>query len=318
MPRTVFMGSPEFALPSLRRLIEAGYPIVGVYTQPDRPVRRGRELIETPPPVKRLARSAGLPVFQPERLRGPALDGLVALAPDLIVVAAYGLILPRRALDLPRHGCVNVHASLLPRHRGAAPIAGAILSGDAETGVTLMLMDAGIDTGPAIAQAAEPIRPDDTTGTLTPRLADLGADLLARTLPDWIAGRIDPQPRDESQATYWPLVKREDARLDWSRPAVELERAVRAYQPWPVAYAVWAGREIRILTAAVLPDVQAAEPGEVIEGRNLDQIGVRRAPVVGTGAGGLALLRVQPAGGRPVDGAAFLNGHPGIIGARLE
>lgn len=317
LPRTVFMGSPEFALPSLRGLIGAGYPIVGVYTQPDRPVRRGRELVDTPPPVKRLAQSAGLPVFQPERLRGPAIDELEGLASDLIVVAAYGLILPRRILALPRHGCVNVHASLLPRHRGAAPISGAILSGDPETGVTLMLLDAGIDTGPLIARAAEPIRPDDTTGTLTPRLADLGADLLARTLPEWIAGTIEPEAQDESLATYWPMVKREDARLDWRRPAAHLERAVRAFQPWPVAYTTWAGREIRVLAGSVLPEVAAA-PGEVVDGRNLAAIGVRRAPVIGTGEGGLALLKVQPAGGRPVDGASFLNGHPGIVGARLE
>ena len=314
-PSVVFLGSPEFALPSLRRLVDEGYPIRAVYTQPDRPVRRGRELITTPPPVKRLALELGLPVWQPERLRGPALDDLSALAPDLIVVAAYGLILPRRVLDLPPFGCLNVHASLLPRHRGAAPIPGAILAGDSVTGASIMVMEAGIDTGPVLARAEEPIRPTDTTGTLTPRLAELGAKILVETLPKWLARQIEPEPQDGARATYCPPIQREDARLDWQQPAEALERAVRAYQPWPVAYTGWEGREVRILEAAVVPADWPA--GEVHDSRELRQPRVPRAPVVGTGSGGLVLLRLQLAGGKPIDGASFLNGHPQFVEARL-
>lgn len=316
-PRTVFLGSPDFAWPSLRRLHQAGYPIRAVYTQPDRPVRRGRSLVQTGPPVKHLALELGIPVFQPERLRGlEALEELASLEPDLLVVAAYGLILPRRVLELPAHGCLNVHASLLPRHRGAAPISGAILSGDPVTGVSILLMDVGIDTGPVLARAEEPIRPTDTTGSLTPRLAELGADLLLRTLPAWLDRTLTPEPQDDSQATYWPMIRREDARLDWRQSAEVLERAVRAYQPWPVAYTTWQGRELRVLEARVVD--AAWPPGEVHNSRELGRADLGRAPVVGTGRGGLLLRRLQPAGGRPVEGASFLNGYPAIVGSRLE
>lgn len=316
-PSVVFMGSPHFAVPSLAALLGAGYPVSAVYTQPDRPVRRGRDLVPAAPPVKEFAAQQGLSVRQPERLRREAVDDLAALAPDLIVVAAYGLILPARVIDLPPHGCLNVHASLLPRHRGAAPISGALLSGDAVTGISIMRMDTGIDTGPVIARAAEPIRPEDTTGTLTPRLAHLGAKLLVDVLPEWLAGARAAEPQDASQATYWPVMKREDALLDWQRPAKELERAVRAFQPWPVAYTRWAGRDLRILQASVFPGVDLP-PGAVADSREIGPRDAPRQPVVGTAHGGLGLTRVQPAGGKPVDGAAFLNGHPGFVGARLD
>src|SRR5258708_6674580 len=226
MPRVVFMGTPKFAVTILRELAEA-HTIVGVVTQPDRPAGRGRQL--EPAPVKQFAAQASLPTIQPQRLREPAaLAQLQAWAPELIVVAAFGQILRPAVLDLPPRGCLNVHGSLLPRHRGAAPIAAAILAGDSETGITIMRMDPGLDTGPLLATRALDILPDDTTGTLTERLAPLGAGLLLDVIPDYLAGRLQPMTQDEPLATYTPQLKKEDGRLDFTRPVIELERRVRA------------------------------------------------------------------------------------------
>lgn len=305
--RTVFMGTPEFAVPSLQALLaDPTYQVVGVVTQPDREAGRGRERRASP--VKQVALTAGLPVLQPERLREPAAFAeLAALAPELIVVAAYGQILRPEVLNLPRFGCINVHASLLPRWRGAAPVAAAILAGDTVTGVTIMLMDPGMDTGPILAQQAEPIHPDDTAGTLGARLARLGADLLVRTLPDYLAGRIQPRPQPAEGVTICRPLSKEQGRMDWTLPATTLARMVRAYDPWPGAYTTWEGQILKILAAAPAPG--EAPPGHVLAWG--------KGAAVGTGEGLLVLQVVQPAGGRRMPIEAFRHGRPDFIGAVL-
>ncbi len=296
-PCVVFMGSPEFALPTLRSL--AGqYPLSGVVTQPDRPAGRGKWL--TPPPVKTLAQELGLPVIQPERLKAPeAMQQLRQWAPDLIVVAAFGQILRPDVLNLPKYGCVNVHASMLPRWRGAAPIQAAILAGDAWTGTTIMRMDAGIDTGPILGQRAVPILPDDTAGFLSQRLAALGAELLSEVLPRFLSGELQPQPQSESGATYAPMLKKEDGLLDFSRPALELARRVRALNPWPGAYTLWQGQPLKVLRAHAVGEA-GRQPGE--------HLVYERMPGIGTGEGVLVLDEVHPAGKKPMPGGDFLRG----------
>lgn len=314
MAHIVFMGTPEFAVPSLAALLDAGYDVAGVLTKEDQPAGRGQRLEESP--VKRLARARGLPVQQPHSLRSAAAQAaLAALAPDVIVVAAYGLILPQAVLDLPRWGCINVHGSLLPRHRGAAPIAAALLAGDAEAGITLMQMDAGVDTGPMLARAAIPIAPTDTTGSLTVKLAALGADLLLRTLPGWLGGSITPQPQPEVEATYAPRITKEAGQIDWREPATTIERRVRAYQPWPTAYTTWNGQRLKVLRArageAALPTEHSNPPaGTVIAGP-------RNTAGMITGAGILWLEEVQIAGKRALPVSAFLQGARGFLGAVL-
>ena len=308
MERLVFMGTPEFAVPSLRAVAER-YEVPLVVTQPDRPAGRSRAL--RPPPVKVAAQALGLPVYQPDSLRGPeAVARLEAARPDAIVVAAYGEILRQNVLSLPPRGCVNVHASLLPRHRGAAPVAAAILAGDRETGVTIMLMDAGMDTGPILGRARERIRPDDTTGTLTARLAELGARTLVEVLPRWLAGEIEPQAQDNSQATYAPRVTKEDGLIDWSEAAEVIERKVRAFDPWPGAYTYWQGRRLRIVRAGVVEDwCGGEEPGTVLE--------TAQGAAVATGSGALLLRELQLEGRCCVGCAEFLRGQRGFIGAVL-
>jgi methionyl-tRNA formyltransferase len=301
--RTVFMGSPEFSLPALQGLAKQ-FPLVGVVTQPDRPAGRGRVL--TPPPVKLLARQLGIPVIQPRRMREPqAMQQLQDWDPELIVVAAFGQILRAEVLDLPRFGCVNVHASLLPRWRGAAPIPAAILHDDAETGVTIMLMDPGVDTGPMLSQRALPIRPDDTAGALSERLSVLGGELLLETLPSYLSGELQPIPQDDSAATYAPMLKKEDGRLDFSLPAAELERQVRAFNPWPGTFLEWQGQPLKIHRAR-------AVRSNVMAGRFWNAPGTRETyedrPAVGTSQGLLVLDLVQPAGKRPIPGSEFLRG----------
>jgi methionyl-tRNA formyltransferase len=311
MARIVFMGTPDFAVAILRALTQA-HTVAGVVTQPDRPAGRGRRL--EPLPVKQFAVEAGLPVIQPQRLREPeAMAQLEAWAPDLIVVAAFGQILRPAVLDLPARGCLNVHASLLPRHRGAAPIAAAILAGDAETGITIMRMDPGLDTGPILAQRSLAIETTDTSGTLAKRLAPLGATLLVEVIPDYLAGRLLPIPQDGSLATYAPQLKKEDGKLDFTRPAYELERRVRAFAPWPGAYADWpdpAGgpRTLKVLRAGVL-EHRVGTAGEVVA--------TPQGPAVGTDSGALLLLEVQPPGKRPMPATDFARGARGFIGSRL-
>jgi len=308
MTRVVFMGTPEFAAPALAALLSAGYEVVGVLTRADQPAGRGRKLVASP--VKELAEAHRLVVQQPFTLRAAdAQAALAALAPDLIVVAAYGLILPQAVLDLPRFGCVNVHGSLLPRHRGAAPIAAALLAGDAEAGVSIMLMDAGVDTGPVLSMAAVPIAADDTAGSLTEKLAVLGADLLVATLPRWLRGEIIPRQQPEEGATFAPRIEKGAGEIDWREPAVLIERRVRAYQPWPSAFTAWDGQRLKILRARAEQSVSAGEPGQVIAGDG-------GAGVV-AGEGVLWLQEVQLAGKRPQPIDAFLRGAAGLVGSRL-
>ncbi len=308
MARVVFMGTPEFAVPTLQVLI-SGQEVVGVVTQPDRPAGRGQKL--APSPVKEAALAHGLPVLQPRSLRAPeAVAELAALQPDVIVVAAFGQILRADVLSLAPHGCLNVHASLLPRWRGAAPIPAAILAGDDVTGITVMQMDEGLDTGPILAQAETSIRPDDTTESLTVHLAELGAELLAETLPGWLAGAVDPRPQDDARATHCATLRKEDGRIDWRTPAGVIDRQVRAFHPWPGAYTFWEGTRLRVLRATPLPEVPGgAAPGQVL---SLDA-----GLLVAAGAGTVRLDQVQPAGKRPMSGEAFGRGQRGLVGGRL-
>jgi methionyl-tRNA formyltransferase len=251
-----------------------------------------------------------IPVLQPSSLKDDdILDQLRAMAPDLIVVAAYGQILPPVVLDLPRHGCINVHASLLPRWRGAAPIQAAILHGDAETGITIMKMDPGLDTGPTLAQSSVPITSETTAGDLSETLSELGGSLLIHTLEKYLAGEIQPQPQDDELATYAPMLRKADGRLDFSQTAEHLERQVRAYDPWPGSFLTWSKRRILVLRTAATTSKEPEPIGQVVE-----QDGV---PAVVTAQGFLQLLQIQPAGKNPMDGPAFLRGAPEFIGANL-
>ena len=307
--RVVFMGTPEFAVPSLERLIQAeDIHVVGVVTRPDKP--KGRSRAPVPSPVKQVALRHGIEVFQPRTLRKPeSQEPIRAWRPDLIVVAAFGLILPRDVLDIPPHGCLNVHASLLPRWRGAAPIPAAIIAGDEETGVTIMLMDEGVDTGPILAQRREPIYPEDTTETLGRRLAHLGATLLVETIPRWVGGELVPVPQDEARATYAPMLKKSDGWIRWEEPAHLIERKVRAYWPWPTAMTRWQGRVLKILRAKAHPQEVPGLPGTVIPWE--------KGAAVITGEGVLELLQVQLAGKRPLEIATFLRGARGFVGSVL-
>jgi methionyl-tRNA formyltransferase len=300
--RVVFMGSPDFSLSSLESLARH-YSVAGVVTQPDRPAGRGRVL--TPPPIKVLAQDLGIETIQPQRLKEPEAQAkLHEWQPDLIVVTAFGQILRQNVLDLPRFGCINVHASLLPRWRGAAPIQAAILHGDAVTGVTIMKMDAGIDTGPWLARREEGIHSADTTESLSARLAHLGAELLIETLPGYLDGSIQPQKQDDEHATYASMIEKEAGHLDFSRPAEELSRCVRAYTPWPGTYTMVRGELLKVRRAHALeekPAVNADSPQgltAVIEG----------LPAVVTAQGLLVLDEVQPSGKKPMPGQVFLNG----------
>jgi methionyl-tRNA formyltransferase len=313
-PRVMFMGTPEFAVPSLRTLLKSGYDVVGVLTRPDSPAGRGQQMEESP--VKQIARSERLAIYQPRTLRDPAvLVELTALRPDLLVVAAYGLILPPAVLALPRRGCINIHGSLLPKHRGAAPIAAAILAGDAETGVSIMLMDAGIDSGPVLSRAAIPISDDDTTGTLTARLADLGAELLISTLPGWLEGTATPEPQPATGASYAPRIEKQDGRIRWGEPAALIARRVRAYQPWPSAYTTWRGQTLKVMRARVGGSTRDQGPG--IKDHGLVVAGARDEAGVITGDGVLWLEEVQLAGKRVLPIETFLRGAPDFVGGKL-
>jgi methionyl-tRNA formyltransferase len=294
------MGTPAFACPILEALLARPDPVVGVVCRPDRP--RGRGLTLTAPEVKRLALAHGLPVLQPERVREPAFgEALRVLAPDAIVVAAYGRILPRTILDLPPRGCINVHASLLPRHRGAAPIAWAILAGDTVTGVTIMAMNEEMDAGDVLLRRETPIGPEETGGALTERLAALGAHALGDAIDGLKVGSVRPVPQPALGVTYAPRIERVHCRLDWSRPATELERQVRALAPAPSAFTTVGGRLLKVHRAATV-DRPGGEPGRVLE------VGAD-GPVVACGSGTLRLLEVQPEGRRRMTAAEFLAGH---------
>lgn len=306
MARVVFMGTPEFALPSLHALLLA-HDVVAVVTQPDRPSGRSKRIRQSP--VKQLALDAGIPVLQPGRLRDDesAISALTAYHADVFVVAAYGQILPQIVLDLPDKGVVNVHASLLPRWRGAAPIQAAIRAGDEQSGATIMLLDAGLDTGPMLAKRAIALAADETGGTLHNKLATLGADLLADTLPAWLGGDIEPQAQEDSLATYAPQIKKQAGEIDWSQSAAEIERMARAYQPWPRAYTHWQGARLTI-EAGIVSDGKA-RPGQVV----LLDAGI----AIGTGDRLFCPTMLQLPGKKRLPVDDFINGYPAFVGAQL-
>jgi methionyl-tRNA formyltransferase len=310
--RVIFMGTAELSCHSLRALMDwSGCQVAAVITQPDRP--KGRDLKLQPSPVKTLALQAKLPVLQPERARDEAFLGTLRdLQPELIAVAAYGQILPQTLLDLPRFGCVNVHTSLLPRYRGAAPIQWAILNGDAETGVTIMRMDASLDTGDILAQANTPIHPEDTSATLHDRLARLGADLLVQTIPEYVAGRISPRPQPVEGVSYATKIKKQDGLIDWTRPAHALWNRVRGLVPWPGAFTYLAGQPhphlLKIWQAEVAQ--RSGPPGEILQA---DRAGI----VVGCGCDALRILALQREGGRRLLAQEFLAGHPLLPGQKF-
>jgi methionyl-tRNA formyltransferase len=308
MSRVVFMGTPQFAVPSLRSLIDT-QEVVGVVTQPDRPAGRGRRL--QPSPVKLVAQEAGIPVYQPLSLRSEeSAAPLHEWQPDIIVVAAFGQILRPHVLELPPKGCLNVHASLLPRWRGVSPIQHAILTGDNQTGITLMQMDEGLDTGPMYIQEATAITTADTAATLHDRLAALGADMLGQHLDDILQGQLKSQIQDESQSTYAPMIKKEDGRIDWNESASAIDRRIRAMTPWPGAFSKWEGQNLKILSARPLPELSlGSQPGTVaLQDNEL---------LVQTGDGVLALDQVQLAGKKALNAGAFVRGRPQFAGALL-
>jgi methionyl-tRNA formyltransferase len=307
--RVLYLGSPAFAVAPLHILATAGVDLVGVVTQPDRPA--GRKRILTPPPVKEAAQSLGLRILQPPTLRDPAaIEQLAALHPDVGVIVAYGEILRPAVLDIPPLGYLNIHPSLLPRHRGPAPVAGAILAGDEETGVTVMKLDTGMDSGPILAQQRVPLDVDSRTGPLTGRLMEQGAHLLAEALPKYAAGQLEPRPQDHSQATVTRLLKKEDGRIDWTLPAAAIERRIRAYDPWPGTFTTWQAQTLKILAAEPHPHEPAHEPPGTLVTRDMQ-------PLVATGEGMLGLLAVQPAGKRAMMGSAWLAGQRSVEGQRF-
>lgn len=297
--RIIFAGTPDFAARHLDALLSSGHQIVGVFTQPDRPAGRGNKL--TPSPVKVLAEQQQLPVFQPKSLRPEENQHLVAdLNADVMVVVAYGLILPKAVLDMPRLGCINVHGSLLPRWRGAAPIQRSLWAGDSETGVTIMQMDVGLDTGDMMYKIACPIEADDTSASLYDKLAQLGPQGMLTTLQQMAEGSAKREVQDESLVTYAEKLSKEEARLDWSLPAVQLERCIRAFNPWPVSYFTIDDQPVKVWQATVLEQNANAEPGTIV---HADKHGIQVATVEGI----LNLTQLQPAGKKPMSAQDLLN-----------
>ena len=304
------MGTPQFAEVILECLLHSPYRVVAVYSQPDKPVGRGREVAWSP--VKRLAMEHKIPVIQPTTLKSvEAVEELASFKPELIVVAAFGHILSQEVLSLPKFGCVNVHPSLLPQHRGPSPVASALLRGDQLTGVTIMLMDGGMDSGPILAQREVGISLEDTTGSLTQKLAEIGAELLLETLPRWLDGELKPQPQDESQATYSKVITSEDGKIDWHLPAVELWRRVRAYNPWPGCYTWWQGKRLKIHEAVPFSEAGNGEVGKVIALPEPASVGVV------TGRGILGLCQIQLEGKRRMGVGEFVRGQRNFIDSIL-
>jgi len=312
--RIVFMGTPEFAVPSLQALLDADPAtvgtVVGVVTQPDRPKGRGQQL--APPPVKLLAQRMGLPVVQPLKMKDPAfLDTLHRWTPDLIAVAAFGRILPPAVLDLPPMGCINVHGSLLPKYRGAAPIQWAIINGDSETGITTMLMDPGMDTGPMLLREAVPIHPTDTAGALAARLAPIGGRLLVETIVGLKNGTLTPIPQDHVHATLAPLLKKEDGILQWESDAVALANRIRGLTPWPGTYTYHGAERWQVWRAQTAPvSCAEAEPGTILEV-------AKETLRVATGKGSLVIQEIQPAASKRLSVKQYLAGHRVAAGDRL-
>lgn len=321
--RIIYMGTPQFAVPALEALIAGaapgavlaeGYEIVTVITRPDKPVGRGQEIVYSP--VKQTALAHGIPVWQPGSFkRSENSAALAQYSADLYIVAAFGQILPQTVLDQPRYGTLNIHASLLPRYRGVSPITETILQGDAEAGVTIMLIDAGVDTGPMLLKRAIPVADDDTTGTLAAKLAQLGAEALMEALPRWVAGEITPEPQNEERATHTHMLRKEDGEIDWQRPAAVIARMVRAYNPWPGAYTRWRGKLLKILAAravALEPD-RDVPPGTVSRREDAG----REVLAIVTGSGFLLVPQLQLEGKKAMSADEFLRGYAHIAGERL-
>ena len=303
------MATPEFGVPTLRALVGEGYDVVGVVCQPDKPVGRGLQV--SAPPVKRAALAMGLPVYQwPSLRQAEALETLAGLRADLILVAAYGQYIPDEVVALPPRGCLNLHPSLLPRHRGASPVTAAILAGDAETGVTVLFVTAEMDAGDVLAQERTPIGPEETTATLTARLAEWGAGVYMRTVERWLRGEIVPWQQDAGQSTWCDRLTKEQGRLDWHRSAEELARQVRAFDPWPGTFTEWQGAALNVLKAGAMPDWR----GDVPAGTVVKDSGML---LVATGLGALRLDIVQLANRRALDAVTFANGARGFVGSLL-
>ena len=309
--KTAFMGTPAFAIPVLSGLLDAGHEVVAVYTQPDKPAGRGGRPAE--PPVKQFALERDLPVFQPSSLRSQGVqDQLESLSPDVVIVAAYGRFLPPPVLDLPPLGCLNVHPSLLPKYRGPSPVPSAILNEDAVTGVTIIRLDEGMDSGPIVAQTEEPIGPHDKADELTARLFQLGSSLLIEVLPRWARGEVQARPQVDSQATVTKLMSKEDGEIDWKLGADLIARQVLAYHPWPGTFTWWSGKTLKIIEAStiVLEGEAPSPPGLVV---SLPDGGIAAA----TGDGVLAVGRLQMQGRQVVSSRDFVRGYPNIAGSVL-
>ncbi|MBN1428264.1 MAG: methionyl-tRNA formyltransferase [Anaerolineae bacterium] len=310
MARTIFLGTPDFAVPILQALIDCpSVDVVGVVTQPDRPAGRGQRVIASA--VKQHAEVLDLPILQPESLRdSTVIEHLRSWSPDIMVVAAFGQILRRPALEMTLHGCINVHASLLPRWRGAAPIQYAIRAGDRETGITIMKMDAGLDTGPILAQKAIPIDAEETGATLHDKLAVLGAQMLIGILPGYLSGDLVPRPQPEAGVTLAPSLKKSEGQIDWKQTSGDIDRLVRAFYPWPGTFTFWNGELLKIVKGSPCPGRNIGQPPGTV---TLEE----NSLTVQTGKGVYKLKEVQPAGKKPMSDQAFLAGHPNVIGAML-
>jgi len=308
--QAIFMGTPQFAAVILESLLRSPCQVAAVYTQPDRPMGRSRQVAWSP--VKRLATEHKIPVIQPESLKSmEAIEELASFKPELIIVAAFGHIISQEILSLPKFGCLNVHPSLLPQHRGPSPIASALLRGDQLTGVTIMLMDEGMDSGPILAQREVKISFEDTTGSLMQKLAEIGAELLLDTLGLWLEGKLKPQAQDETQATYSKLITSKDGKIDWHLPAVELWHQIRAFNPWPGCYTWWRGKRLKIHEAVSLSKAGNGEVGKVIALQQPVSVGVV------TGKDILELRQIQLEGKRQMMGGEFVRGRRSFIGSIL-
>ena len=306
--RIVFMGTPDFAVPTLKALVENGYEVVGIFTQPDRPKGRGNKVVASP--VKEYAVSQNIPVFQPERIKRDGVEDLKALKPDLCVTAAFGQILSQEILDIPTHGTFNVHASLLPKHRGSAPIAWAIMQGDKEAGVTTMVTFRGIDNGDMLLKAATPIQTGETTAELTERLSHIGADLLIETVKQLEAGTLVRTPQNEAEMTYDPMLTKEMGIIDWTMTAQEIVNRVHGLNPWPGCSTAMAGGRLKILRAATT--VGSGAPGEII------MADPKAGLVIAAGEGAVSVLQLQAPGGKPMNAKDYLRGHPMQVGSVLK
>lgn len=311
--RVIFMGTPEFAVSALRQLILNDYHVVAVYTQPDKLAGRGCQSLSSP--VKKAAQALNLPVVQPISLKkAEVVTELAGFQPEIIVVAAFGQILPEAVLNIPRLGAINIHPSLLPRHRGASPVASAILAGDEFTGVSIMLMDKGLDTGPVLSRAQIPVSDRDNTGSLTLKLSLIAAHLLQDVLSSWLWGQLTPQPQDEASATLSSTITKEAGEIDWNLSAVDIWRRVRAFYPWPGSYTKWRGKMLKIIEAVLLPQVKAARVGQAVATSGK---GSRTGFGISTGDGVLGVLQVQLEGKRAMSAVEFLRGQRQLIGAVL-